>query len=284
MGPLTASTPKPLLDVAGKPIIEHVLAGLAAAGIRKVVIVTGYLGDQIQSTLGNGARFGLEVDYCRQERTEGTARALLLAERRVGPEPFLVGWGDILVEPVFYGEFVRAFEAKPCDALLAVNEVDDPWQGAAVYVNADWRVTKLVEKPTRGTSTTRWNNAGIHIFTPSIFDYARRLAASPRGEYELPQAVARMISDGRLVRAFPVSGFWSDVGTPEDLERAQRDFGSRPRRAEARLPPAVRMTKTHKPIRFLPCGFSSMPSARAMSATGTSRLICSISSSGMRAI
>jgi dTDP-glucose pyrophosphorylase len=140
--------------------------------------------------------------------------------RILGGSDLLAGWGDILVEPG-YGDSPHAFKVDPCDALLAVNEVDDPWQGAAVYADVNWRVTKLEEKPPRGSSSTRWNNAGIHIFTPSIFDYARRLTPSARGEYELPQAVG---ADGHVVRAFPVRGFWSDIGTPEDLERAQRVY------------------------------------------------------------
>ena len=71
------------------------------------------------------------------------------------------------------------------------------------------------------TSRTRWNNAGIFVFSPLIFTYAARLPASPRGEYELPQAIAAMLSDGRSVRACPVRGFWSDLGTPEDLAAAE---------------------------------------------------------------
>ncbi len=226
MGALTASRPKPLLEVAGRPLIEHILAGLIAAGIERVVVVVGYLGEQIEKRLGDGRQLGCRVQYRRQERPEGTAAALLLAAPLLAEEPFVLGWGDILVYPQLYAELVAAFTTQPCDALLAVNEVDDPWQGAAVYVDQRWRVTRVEEKPPLGTSTTRWNNAGIHIFGPTVFDYARRLAPSPRGEYELPQAIAHMIADGRFVRAYPVRGFWSDVGTPADLERAQQSFGS----------------------------------------------------------
>src|SRR5215831_18440065 len=221
MGALTASTPKPLLQVAGRPIIEHVLGGFAAAGVRRAVVVTGYLGDRIEAALGDGARLGMQVVYCRQARADGTARALLLAQPFIGPDPFALSWGDILVPAAFYRYFLDRFVEQPCDAQLAVNEVDDPWRGAAVYVRADWRVERVVEKPPRGTSATRWNNAGVLLLTEMAFDYARRIDPSPRGEYELPQALARMVCEGRAVRAVPVRGAWSDVGTPDDLAVAQ---------------------------------------------------------------
>ncbi len=224
MGALTAATPKPLLPVGGRSLLEHIVRGLAGAGVERVIVVIGYLGEQIEAMMGDGARFGVRIGWCRQERAEGTARALLLAEPQVGSAPFVLAWGDILVSAPFYRQFVQAFELAPCDAQLAVNEIDDPWRGAAVYVGAEWRVTGIEEKPPRRTATTHWNNAGIMILTAPIFDYARRLTPSPRGEYELPEAVAQMIRDGLVVRAVPIRGFWSDVGTPADLERARRQF------------------------------------------------------------
>jgi UDP-N-acetylglucosamine diphosphorylase / glucose-1-phosphate thymidylyltransferase / UDP-N-acetylgalactosamine diphosphorylase / glucosamine-1-phosphate N-acetyltransferase / galactosamine-1-phosphate N-acetyltransferase len=228
MGVLTAATPKSLLAVAGRPIIEHVLGGFAAAGVRRAVVVTGYRGDAIEAALGNGARLGMEIAYRRQEHADGTARAVLLAEALVGGAPFALSWGDVLVPRGFYAELIEAFARRPCDAQVAVNEVDDPWRGAAVYVGRDGRVERLVEKPAAGTSTTHWNNAGVLMLTALVFDYARRLPASPRGEYELPQALAQMVRDGCDVRAVPVRGPLSDVCTPEDLHAAQELFAAPP--------------------------------------------------------
>jgi NDP-sugar pyrophosphorylase family protein len=224
MGALTAATPKSLLPVGGRPLIEHVLSGLAAAGVRRAVVVTGLFGEQIEAGLGSGSRLGMEITYRRQTRAEGTARAALLVEPLVGDAPCILSWGDILVPGPFYAEFLAAFARLACDAQLALNEVDDPWAGAAVYVTADWRVTRLVEKPPRGTSTTRWNNAGVLIITPVVFEYARRLRESARREYELPQAIAQMVDDGQHVRGVPVRGAWCDVGTPADLAAAEALF------------------------------------------------------------
>lgn len=224
MGALTSTIPKPLLPVAGRPLVEHVLAGFAAANVRRAVVVVGHLGGRIEAVLGDGARLGLEIAYCRQIRSDGTARALLLAAPLLGDEPFALSWGDILVPARFYADFVDAFARRPCDAQLAVNEVDDPWRGAAVYVDDHWRVRRLEEKPPRGASTTGWNNAGILVLTARALEYARRLGPSARGEYELPQAIAQMVRDGCDVRAVPVRGPWFDVGTPEDLAAAETVF------------------------------------------------------------
>jgi NDP-sugar pyrophosphorylase family protein len=228
MGSLTSRTPKPLLPVGDRPLIDWIVGGIAAAGIRRAVLVIGYLGEQIASALGDGSRFGLRIDYRVQEEPDGTARALLAAEPDVGRAPFLLTWGDILVEAALYKEIADAFRWAPCDALLAVNGTEDPWRGAAVYVDADWRVTRLEEKPPRGTATTPWNNAGVLVLGPAIFEFARRLSPSPRGEYELPTAIGAMVAAGRAVRAHPIRGFWSDVGTRDDLEDARRRFAPEP--------------------------------------------------------
>ena len=222
MGALTASTPKPLLPLHGRPIIAHILDGLAGAGVTRAVVVTGYRGEQIEAHLGDGAAHGLQLVFRRQATADGTARALTLVRDLVDNAPFVLSWGDVVVEPHVYRTVVDTFRARPVDLVLTVNHTDDPWRGGAVYVDETWRVTRLVEKPPRGTSTTTWNNAGIFVFSPSIFPYVDRLAPSARGEYELPQAVAAMLADGRDVRAVPVRGFCSDLGTPEDLAAAQQ--------------------------------------------------------------
>lgn len=224
MGDATLRTPKPLLAVAGRPILEHILSGLRAAGIERAIVVTGYLGEQIEAAFGDGARLGMRIDYLRQERPEGTARAFVLAAPLLGADPFVLGWGDVLVYPEFYAEFLRAYRQRPCELQVAVNEVDDPWRGAAVHFREDGRVTAIEEKPPPGTAGTRWNNAGLFVGDRTLFDYARRLAPTHGGEYVLPVAMARMVCDGRFVRAVPIRGFWSDVGTPEDLLRAQGEF------------------------------------------------------------
>ncbi len=222
LGELTAATPKPLLMVGGRPILVRILDGLIRAGIEDVAIVTGYLGDRIEAEIGNGAASGLSVTYLRQEQFDGTARAIALARDHLGDDRFVFSWGDILVRPDNYRAVVR--RSRLADAAIAVNEVGDPWAGAAVYVDDALRVVRIVEKPAPGTSTTRWNNAGFGVLGPEIWPLIDALTPSGRGEYELPEAISALIDSGATVAACPVEGPWFDIGTPAQLEAARREF------------------------------------------------------------
>ena len=216
-----------MLEVAGKPLIAHIVDSLAENGIREIAIVTGYRAAQIDNwcVSSNRAHSDLRLTTFHQANLNGTASAMLLAKNFVADQDaFIFGWGDILMDPENYDRFVEAAQAQNYDLMLAVNRVKDPWRGAAVYVDADMRVEKLIEKPPPGSSTTGWNNAGLFASAPRIFEYVARLKPSSRGELELPQAIAMMIADRCDVRAIDVRGFWSDIGTPEDLERARKLF------------------------------------------------------------
>ena len=226
MKDLTDDLPKPMLPIAGRPLLEHILSVLRDAGIERYAIVTGYRAERIEEHFGDGSRFGVEIVYRRQEVVDGTARALLLGRDAVGDRPFLLAWGDILTERTNYPAMLARFDEVDADGVLAVNWIDDPYRGAAVYVDGDNRIERIVEKPPKGTATTHWNNAGIGAFQPVMFDYAQAVKPSPRGEYELPDAISAMIGDGRGVYAYALQGYWSDVGTPEDLAAAEKRLSS----------------------------------------------------------
>lgn len=223
LGALTANTAKPMLDVGGEPIIHRIIAGLAAGGIREVVVVTGYAAGPLEAATGDGSRWAIVIRYVRQFVPEGTARAVALARGFVGDGPFFVGWADIVVEPGNYGRLIQS--ATKTGGAIGVNDVDDPAEGAAVYVDGAMHVTRIVEKPKRGTSTTRWNNAGLMVVPPAIWSHIEALGQSPRGEYELPQAVAGLVGEGFRFEAVPVLGPWFDIGTVESLEAARAHFG-----------------------------------------------------------
>jgi NDP-sugar pyrophosphorylase family protein len=227
LGDLTAHTPKPLLEVAGEPILAHMLGALAQVGIEEAIIVTGYLAEQIEQFCSRfAAEHGaLNVVTVPQPSINGTGGAMLAATPLLGAEQaFLFGWGDVLMDVEFYERFASCARSTEYDLMLALNRVRDPYRGAAVYVDDSMRVTRIVEKPAAGTSTTCWNNAGLFASTPRLFQYVGRLAPSERGELELPLAIAAMIDDGLQIRAIELRGFWSDVGTPEDLARVRRQF------------------------------------------------------------
>jgi NDP-sugar pyrophosphorylase family protein len=222
LGDATAATPKPLLDVGGRPVIVRIIDGLVRAGITDLTIVTGYLADQLESELGNGAASGIAITYVRQEQQDGTACALLLARDILAGEPFFWAWADVVVEAANYRRVLRA--AHLADAVVAVNEVDDPTAGAAVYISEDGRIERIIEKPASGTSDTHWNNAGFGVLGPEIWPELDRLEPSEAGEYDLPRAIGALVESGANVAAVHVEGPWFDIGTPEQLEAARHAF------------------------------------------------------------
>ena len=214
MGKMTEALPKPMLSIHGRPMLEHILERLAAAGIQWLFIVVGYRGEVIEEHF---RRWPLPIEFHRQQPVNGTGTAAHLARDFCANEPFLLTYGDILCEPAEYVRCEAVLERRPpAAAVLAVKAVDDPWQGAAVYEEAG-EVTRIIEKPPQGTSATHWNSAGFYAFRPILFDYLDRLQPSPRNEYELTSALDMMLRDRQLLRISPVEGEWCDVGRPEDL-------------------------------------------------------------------
>jgi NDP-sugar pyrophosphorylase family protein len=227
LGDLTARTPKPLLDIAGSPLIAHIFDAFVGAGLANFIVVTGYLSNQIEQWAKTYARDnpGIKITTVRQPELNGTGGAMLAAKAHLdGQQRFVFGWGDILMDRANYPRFIHHAREDEYDLLLTVNRVKDPFRGAAVYVTKTMQVERLDEKPAEGTAKTEWNNAGLFATGPMIFDYIAKLELSPRSELELPTAIAKMLADGRVVRAVDMRGFWSDVGTPEDVERARAWF------------------------------------------------------------
>jgi len=132
-------------------------------------------------------------------------------------------FGDILTDFHHYHLLADAFRQHLCDALLGLNPVEDPSTGSAVYREGS-RVVRIVEKPPPGTSTSQWNNAGVSVFRPTLFEAVRKTSLSQRGEYEITQAYQTMIDNGLEVCGLNFTGFWSDVGTPEVLETLQHNL------------------------------------------------------------
>lgn len=214
MGPMTQEVPKPMLPVQGRPMLEHIFERLAAAGIEHFLAIVGYQHESIESYF---SKWPLPIEFCVQQPVNGTGSAALLARNFAGDEPFLLTYGDILCDAAEYAGCGRVLaQSASVTAVLAVKAVDDPWQGAAVY-EEHGRIQRIIEKPPKGTSRTRWNSAGFYAFRPVVFEYLARLRPSPRNEYELTSALEEMLAEKLDLRISPVQGAWRDVGRPEDL-------------------------------------------------------------------
>ncbi|MFH1855923.1 MAG: nucleotidyltransferase family protein [Candidatus Omnitrophota bacterium] len=219
MKDLTKDKPKPMVETGKRLILEHVFNQVKKAGVKDLLVITGYYATIIEDNFKDGRDFGLNITYMRQETLDGTGNATKLAENFVDGDTFLLTYGDIMSSVENYPHMIKEFNNDPSDALLALTWVEDPYRGAAVYLGENNKIEKIIEKPPKGTSTSNWNNAGIYIFSPVVFDYLRKIKLSPRGEYELPDAITLMMQDKRDVRGFKLDGYWGDLGTPEDVIR-----------------------------------------------------------------
>jgi len=228
LGSLTANQPKPMIPIGGVPMIERIMAGIAALSpIREFVLITGYKASVLELYLGNGAKWGWKIQYVPQETPRGVGDAVNCAASELADSPFLMTYGDIMLDPVNYGRFADEYAKYGLDeikAYVGLNWVEDPWAGAAVYLKSDDRIERIQEKPAKGTATTHWNNAGLFIFDPLIFHYTARIAPSARGEYELPDAISAMIADGHSAKGIALQGSWRDVGTPEDYTAINAEY------------------------------------------------------------
>ena len=215
MRELTAELPKPMIKVQGKPILLHIVEGLQASGIKNFLIIVGYHGDAVREYFGDGTCFGLQIKYATQVVQDGTGRVVDLARDFVGQSPFILSYGDILVDPLNYKSIVDL--ADDVEAIVSVKQNEDVSKGGAVLVNERMAVTDICEKSQPGEMMNAWYNAGIYAFRPSIFEWTAKLQPSPRGEYELTDAIRGLAQSGKKVQAFELSGKWADVRDPEIL-------------------------------------------------------------------
>jgi dTDP-glucose pyrophosphorylase len=220
----TEDCPKPMLPIGDRPMLAHQIERMEAAGIREVLVVVGYKAEMVEQYFAAHPPKLASVRYVRQERQDGTGSAAMLARDFAAGEPFLMTYGDNIVEPEVYRDVLA--KAEGAEMVVSVKHVDDPYQGGAVYTEGEL-VTKIVEKPPKGTSTTNWNNAGIYVFRASVFEALDRIELSPRGEYELTDAVHAIVNSGRPVKWYEIAGFWRDIGRPEDIPEAEKYLAGR---------------------------------------------------------
>ncbi|HKP93402.1 MAG TPA: nucleotidyltransferase family protein [Chthoniobacterales bacterium] len=216
MRDLTEALPKPMLRVQGKPVLQHIVEGLRDTGLTKLLVIVGWRADVVKDFFGDGSNFGVEIEYQVQTVQDGTGRVVALAENFVGADPFLLSYGDILVGSENYARICASL-AQDVAAVISVKRSDDVSQGGAVFVNESFELTDLREKPKPGEPTSPWYNAGVYAFRPAIFEFITALRPSPRGEYELTDAIRSLALAGRKVRAFEIVGAWADVRDPEIL-------------------------------------------------------------------
>jgi len=220
MRELTAELPKPMIEVRGKPVLQHIVEGLRDSRITRLLVIVGYRADAVRDFFGDGSRYNLAIEYKTQTVQDGTGRVVELAHEFVADCPFILAYGDILVDPANYKRLVDL--SSDVEAVLTVTRGEDVTKGGAVFLDDDMHLVDLREKPKPGEPTSPWYNAGLYAFRPGIFDFTAKLKPSPRGEYELTDAIRDVAQAGKKVKAIELTGEWSYVRVPETLARLNR--------------------------------------------------------------
>lgn len=213
MKELTDEVPKPMIPVRGKPILEYIVEGLVENGIRQFLIVVGWRKEVIMDHFKNGSKSEYEVQYVEQVRQDGTGKVVELGREFTGDDGFVLSYGDILVPAAAYRPLV---DLEGDDARMTVKIDQDVSKGGAVFIE-EGMVVDLIEKGGPDDPQSPYYNAGIYTFAPVIYDYIEKLELSPRGEYELTDAIRDMAKGGCEVRAVELEGDWADVRDPETL-------------------------------------------------------------------
>jgi len=210
MLPLTEKTPKSMLPIGGRPLLELTIERLRKAGIKRVNITTHYLEKHIMSYFGDGCEFGVDLNYVSEDRPLGTGGGLRLVKENGGP--LLVINGDIVTEINFQG-LVDYHRQLGADVTIGARryEFEVPY---GVIDSDGPRVLGLREKPHLNFMI----NAGIYLLEPSVYRYI------PSGDrFDMTDLIQRLIQVGRHVVTFPIVEYWLDVGRPADYRKAQQD-------------------------------------------------------------
>jgi NDP-mannose synthase len=212
LAPYTTVLPKPLMPVGDMPILEILLRQLRHAGIRRITLAVGHLAALLEAYFGDGARFGVSLDYSYEDEPAGTAGPLAL----VGglDQTFLVMNGDLLTT-IDFEDLLRTHHARGAAVTVGLFEKQVQLGLGIVESNADGRVTNYVEKPT----LTYDVSVGIYAMEPAVLEHIE-----PGERLDLPDLVLRLIAAGAEVHAYRFSGTWFDIGRPDDYAAASEHF------------------------------------------------------------
>jgi len=212
LAPYTTVFPKPLVPVGDMPILEIVVRQLSRAGVDHITMAVGHLANLLMAFFGNGDRFGLRIDYSQEEAPLGTAGPLALIDGLT--DTFLVMNGDVLTT-LDYKSLVDYHHQHRAAATIAMHEREVRIDLGVIEADAANRIIKYTEKP----SFDYRASMGIYVFEPTVLRYVQRGV-----RLEFPELVWKLLAAGQLVLGFPYTGYWLDIGRPDDYARAVDEF------------------------------------------------------------
>ncbi|MDP3879871.1 MAG: NDP-sugar synthase [Dehalococcoidales bacterium] len=216
--PLSCGTPKPMVPVLNRPLLEHVILNAAKHGVTDFVLAINYLPEAIKEGLGDGSKLGVNINYAVEETPLGTSGAVKNAEAFLD-ERFFVFNGDMLTG-IDLGEMMRRHQDVSPKATIALTPVDNPTIYGVVEQDKNGMVKRFVEKPSWDKVTTNLINAGIYILEPDVLQHVPPATASMFETDLFP----RLLEIGAPVLAFPSEAYWIDIGDPQKYLKANQDL------------------------------------------------------------
>lgn len=209
---LTRETPKPMLNVGSRPILETIVRSFSEQGFRRFYLAVNYKAEQIEAYFGDGSNFGIEVHYLREQKRLGTAGALSLLPAEL-EHPIVVTNADLLTK-ANYGAMIENHMASSADATMGVRkyEMQVPF---GVVQEKDGRISSIFEKPVHQFMVS----AGMYVLSPSVMKFV------PRDQFfDMPALFETITKQGLYALCHHVDGYWLDIGQPSDFERANNDY------------------------------------------------------------
>ncbi|MDH6145930.1 mannose-1-phosphate guanylyltransferase/phosphomannomutase [Kitasatospora sp. GP30] len=216
--PMTSSMPKPLLPVANRPIMEHVLRLLKRHGLTDTVVTVQFLASLVKNYFGDGEELGMNLTYANEEVPLGTAGSVKNAEDALRDDSFLVISGDALTD-FDLTELIAFHRSKGALVTVCLTRVPNPLEFGITIVDDDGRVERFLEKPTWGQVFSDTVNTGIYVMEPEVFDYVAAGTPVDWSSDVFPQ----LLKEGKPVYGYVAEGYWEDVGTHESYGKAQAD-------------------------------------------------------------
>lgn len=212
--PLTETRPKPMLEIAGKPLLQYVIEGLRENQIKDILIVVGYKREIIENYFEFGDKFDVKIDYVLQEKPLGVEDAILKTEQKLDEEELLVIHADILADPELISRTIETFRELDAGATISATLVENPQFYGVVVFSENSRLDYIVEKPKLGVVPSKYAVAGVYVFKKNIFNFLK-------SEKTLDAAIRKLARTGKVYVSVWEKE-WVEIRYPWDILRANR--------------------------------------------------------------
>lgn len=211
--PYTTVFPKPLMPIGDSPILEIIIRQLKARGFDEITLAVGHLAELIMAFFNNGSKYGIKIDYSREEKKLGTAGGLGLLKNKL-EDDFLVMNGDVLTS-LDFSEFLAFHKRSGSKASIALNRRHVDIDFGVVELDSDRKLSGYIEKPRMDYLVSM----GVYAFNESILKYI------PANEYlDIPDLMKRLLAEGETINGYIHEGYWLDIGRPDDYDKANEDI------------------------------------------------------------